>query len=54
MRLALDPEDRIMILAATSGDTGTAALQGFKMSPKPGLPSFILIMGLVRFRSGKC
>ncbi|TLF40444.1 threonine synthase [Lacticaseibacillus zeae] len=40
MRLALDPEDRIMILAATSGDTGTAALQGFKNVPQTGISVF--------------
>ena len=40
MRLALDPEDRIMILAATSGDTGTAALQGFKNVAQTGITVF--------------
>lgn len=40
MQLALDPDDRVMILAATSGDTGTAALQGFKDVAQTGITVF--------------
>lgn len=40
MQLALDPDDRVMIIAATSGDTGTAALQGFKDVAQTGITVF--------------
>ncbi|MEJ6401057.1 threonine synthase [Nicoliella lavandulae] len=40
MRTALSPEQRVMILAATSGDTGTAALAGFKNTKQMGISVF--------------
>ncbi|MBW1606027.1 threonine synthase [Lactobacillus sp. Sy-1] len=40
MRTALTPEQRVMILAATSGDTGTAALAGFKDTDQMGISVF--------------
>ncbi|UQS86205.1 threonine synthase (plasmid) [Nicoliella spurrieriana] len=40
MRTALTPNQRVMILAATSGDTGTAALAGFKDTDQMGISVF--------------
>ncbi|MHA8111225.1 threonine synthase [Lactobacillaceae bacterium Melli_B4] len=40
MRTSLSPEQRVMILAATSGDTGTAALAGFKDTEQMGISVF--------------
>ncbi|GLB47479.1 threonine synthase [Philodulcilactobacillus myokoensis] len=40
MKHALKPEQRVMILAATSGDTGTAALAGFKNTKQMGITVF--------------
>lgn len=39
-RAALDASERIMILAATSGDTGKAALAGFADTPNLGITVF--------------
>ncbi len=40
MKQVLTPEQRVMILTATSGDTGKAALEGFKNLEKMGITVF--------------
>ncbi|KRN98419.1 threonine synthase [Companilactobacillus kimchiensis] len=40
MKHVLTPEDKVMILTATSGDTGKAALEGFKNLKKMGITVF--------------
>lgn len=42
MRVSLDanPKENVMILTATSGDTGKAALEGFKDVPRTGITVF--------------
>lgn len=40
MRRIIKPKQKIMVLTATSGDTGTAALQGFKNVPQIGINVF--------------
>ncbi len=40
LQAALAPSDRVLILAATSGDTGKAALEGFKDVPQTGIATF--------------
>ncbi|WP_429971361.1 threonine synthase [Fructilactobacillus sp. Tb1] len=40
MTRAVKEEQQVMILAATSGDTGTAALDGFKNKPQMGITVF--------------
>ncbi|MFD1484707.1 threonine synthase [Lacticaseibacillus baoqingensis] len=40
LQAALAANDRVLILAATSGDTGKAALEGFKDVPQTGIATF--------------
>ncbi|MCI1986427.1 MAG: threonine synthase [Lactobacillus sp.] len=40
LQASLAAKDRVLILAATSGDTGKAALEGFKDVPQTGIAAF--------------
>lgn len=46
--------NQLIILVATSGDTGKAALEGFKDVPELGLLFTILFKWSVKYRSYKC